>query len=240
MLENLITQIACNLSPPATANAPVWSPLSHFNISLQIQYIHRQMHIHLLCFVCQQLTKSLGIFIFNQTRKHYCFPHSAHEVILPFGLPSLHLYCTGSIHCCWIHTNHRNLHRHAQWTCSVIEPCSTYKDKGTGYMHWASATTCISAPSKPCRKTLPVECFPMNKTSLSAQDQYMIQANPVPTHFLTFPFLILLIQGPWTDCFSLLHTNCQSVLLHIHSTPAGFTVIPFCRILITLLANARQ
>lgn len=107
MLENLITQIACNLSLPATPNAPVRSPLSHFNISLQ--HIHRQRHIHLLCFLCQKLTKSLGIFIFNQTRKHYCFPHSAHEVIPPFGLPSLHFYCTGSMHCCWIHTNHSNL-----------------------------------------------------------------------------------------------------------------------------------
>lgn len=68
----------------------------------------------------------------------------------------------------------------------------------------------------------------------------MIQANPIPTRSLTFPFLILVIQGPWTDLPSLLHTNCQSVLLHIHSTPAGFTVIPFCRILIALLANARQ
>lgn len=88
------------------------------------------MHTHLLCFVCKQLAKSLEVFIFNQTRKHYCFPHSAHEVIPPFGLPSLHLYCTGSMHCCWIHTNHRNLCTDALSEHSALQsPAARIKTK---------------------------------------------------------------------------------------------------------------
>lgn len=188
MLENLITQIVCNLFPPAMTNAPVWPPLSHFHISLQIRNIHRQMHTHLLFFVCKQLTKSLNIFCFQSNQKALMFsPHcpwdnfSLLTPLITFIMHRLHTLLLSP------QKTQASPYRHAQSTCNFIKPCSTYKDKGTRYMHWASATTHIPVPSKPCRKTLPAECFPRNKTTLAAQGQYMILAHPVPTCFLTFP-----------------------------------------------------
>lgn len=136
MLANLITQIACNFFPPATTNAPVWPSLPHFHISPQIQYVHRQMHKHLLFFVFKQLTKSLSISIFNQTRKLYCFlPHCSwgnFSLLTPLITFVTHRHHTLLL---YPHKPQASLHRHAQGTCSVINCCSTCKDKGTCYMH---------------------------------------------------------------------------------------------------------
>lgn len=85
------------------------------------------------------------------------------------------------------HKTQASLYRHAWWTHNVVNPCSTYKDKGTRYMHWASPTTHILVPSKPCRNTSPAECFPINKSTLAAQGQYLILAKPILTCSLTFP-----------------------------------------------------
>ena len=237
MLENPITQIACNLSPPAMTKAPVWPPLPHFHISLQIQCIHRQMHTRLL-FFCLQIAHSEPRHFHFQSNQKVLSPHC------PWGNFSLFTplitFIMHRLHTVLLYSQKMQAppYRHAQWTCNLINPCSKYKDKGTRYTRWASATTHIPVPSSPCRKTLPAECSPITKTPL--QHRVSIWFWQIPFPIASLPFLSLLIQEPWTSPLSLLHTNWQSLLLHIHCTLAGFTVIPFCWILIALLAKARQ
>lgn len=188
MLENLITQIACNLSPPAMTNTPVWPPLSHFS-HLTADPVHTQTDTRTLALFCLQTAHwDPQHFHFQSNQKALLFsphcPWGNFSLLTPLVTSIMH-----RLHAMLLypHQTQASPNRHAQWICNVINPCSTYKDKGTRYMHWASATTRIPVPSKPCRKTLPAECFPINKNTLAAQGLYTIRANPVPTCFLTFP-----------------------------------------------------
>lgn len=93
------------------------------------------------------------------------FFHTAHEVISPFWLIKFTM-----LHALLLypHKTQASPCRHAQWTCNDTNLCSVHKDKGTRYMHWASATTRSPVPSKPCRNILPAECFPISKSILAA------------------------------------------------------------------------